>query len=385
MPLFFNHYEQINGICTKTDLIKTLQKYYESLEAAVAANYTVFDSTPTSFIISNEKGDKGYLQYERRYKEIQRGGSKNERVPVKHCTKNMWLLKPASLNQGRGIEIYRSCKELYETVLRKKDNQWVVQKYIERPLLYFDRKFDLRVWTLVTGDLQIFYYNEGYMRTSSCMYDSSNKNNFVHLTNQCLQLNSTEYGNFEEGNTVSFKEFEDYLNLMYSEKHGPLCLDQLIVPRMKDLIIDTFLSVETRLNPNKRQNCFELFGFDFLVDEDFRVWLIEVNTNPYLGVPNKYIGELLPKMVNEMFTIVLDPHMPPSLDVENIEDKKFELIYSSVEPKVNQRRPFSFDLCYPIAALTPQIGVKESYTSAKDASKKRVAPMASSISPRRLS
>lgn len=153
MPLFFNHYEQINGICAKTDLIKTLQRYYENLEEAVAANYTVFDSTPTSFIVSSEKGDKGYLHYERRYKEIQRGGSKNERVPVKHCTKNMWLLKPASLNQGRGIEIYRSCKELYETVLRKKDNQWVVQKYIERPLLYFDRKFDLRVWVLVTGDL----------------------------------------------------------------------------------------------------------------------------------------------------------------------------------------------------------------------------------------
>lgn len=120
-------------------------------------SYSVFDSTPTSFIIVNERGDKGYLQFERRYKELQRGGggTKNERVPVKHCTHNMWLLKPASLNQGRGIEIYRSCKDLYETVLRKSNQhqQWVVQKYIERPLLYFDRKFDLRVWVLATGDL----------------------------------------------------------------------------------------------------------------------------------------------------------------------------------------------------------------------------------------
>lgn len=152
------------------------------------------------------------------------------------------------------------------------------------------------------------------MRTSSCMYDSSNKNNFVHLTNQCLQLNSAEYGNFEEGNTVSFEEFEEYLNLMHGEKHATtsLCLDTLIVPRMKDLILDTLLSVENRINPNSRKNCFELFGFDFLVDEDFRVWLIEVNTNPYLGVPNKQIGALLPKMLNEMFTIVLDPHFPPA-------------------------------------------------------------------------
>lgn len=71
-------------------------------------------------------------------------------------------------------------------------------------------------------------------------------------------------------------------------------MNELIVPRMKDLIIDTMLSVKDKLNPNKREGCFELFGFDFLVDEDFRVWLIEVNTNPYLGVPNKEIGELLP-------------------------------------------------------------------------------------------
>jgi D-alanine-D-alanine ligase-like ATP-grasp enzyme len=42
----------------------------------------------------------------------------------------------------------------------------------------------------------------------------------------------------------------------------------------------------TQLNPNKREICFELMGFDFLIDDDFRVWLIEVNTNPYFGVLN---------------------------------------------------------------------------------------------------
>lgn len=58
---------------------------------------------------------------------------------------------------------------------------------------------------------------------------------------------------------------------------------------MKNLIIDSYLSTKSKLNPNLRKNCFELFGYDFLIDEDFRIWLIEVNTNPYLGVPNDYI------------------------------------------------------------------------------------------------
>ena len=56
--------------------------------------------------------------------------------------------------------------------------------------------------------------------------------------------------------------------------------------RMKDIMIDCFLASQHLLNPTKRDNNFELMGFDFLIDEDFRVWLIEVNTNPYFGVLN---------------------------------------------------------------------------------------------------
>lgn len=81
--------------------------------------------------------------------------------------------------------------------------------------------------------------------------------------------------------------------------------------RIKDLIIDTILAVKNQLNPNKRKHCFELFGYDFLIDEDFRIWLIEVNTNPYFGIPNEYITDLLPKMIDDMTKIVVDPIYPP--------------------------------------------------------------------------
>ena len=72
-------------------------------------------------------------------------------------------------------------------------------------------------------------------------------------------------------------------------------------------MLDVYLSVKKTINPNKRKNSFELFGFDFLIDEDFRVWLIEVNTNPYLGIPNDYIKVLLPNMIDDLLKIVLDP------------------------------------------------------------------------------
>jgi D-alanine-D-alanine ligase-like ATP-grasp enzyme len=61
-----------------------------------------------------------------------------------------------------------------------------------------------------------------------------------------------------------------------------ISVDEHLIPRMKDLIIDTFLAIKSSMNPSKRKNCFELVGYDFMIDEDFRVWLIEVNTNPQL-------------------------------------------------------------------------------------------------------
>lgn len=62
------------------------------------ASYTVFDTTPTTFIISRVSDDDEMHLLMNRYKEIARGGSRKERVPVKHCEQNMWLVKPASLN-----------------------------------------------------------------------------------------------------------------------------------------------------------------------------------------------------------------------------------------------------------------------------------------------
>lgn len=87
------------------------------------------------------------------------------------------------------------------------NSQFVVQKYIERPLLYENRKFDLRLWGLVTTQEQrLFLFSEGYMRTSSHQYDLDKRGDInIHLTNNCLQSqDKVSYGTHEEGNTLSF-------------------------------------------------------------------------------------------------------------------------------------------------------------------------------------
>ena len=66
----------------------------------------------------------------------------------------------------------------------------VIQKYIERPFLIENRKFDIRQWFLVTSwqPLELYIYNEGYCRFSKKEYDLKDLNNkFIHLTNQAIQ------------------------------------------------------------------------------------------------------------------------------------------------------------------------------------------------------
>lgn len=58
---------------------------------------------------------------------------------------------------------------------------------------------------------------------------------------------------------------------------------------MKHIIVKTVDSVKKKLNPDNKKYCFELFGYDFMIDQDFTVWLIEVNTNPCLDESSKIL------------------------------------------------------------------------------------------------
>jgi len=134
---------------------------------------------------------------------------------------------------------------------------------------------------------------------------------------------------------------QNYLDTKFAKLR--LSLDDFFLPRIKDIIIDTFLSAKRTLTHGIKPNTFELFGFDFLIDEDFRVWLLEVNTNPYLGTPNDYLRKLVPEMLSDMLKIVVDPVMPPKVLPDTHRRNDFELVYFDARNtrdgvSINQRR-----------------------------------------------
>ena len=83
-----------------------------------------------------------------------------------------------------------------------------------------------------------------------------------------------------------------------------------IMPQIRKLVTDSYRSVYGKIDPARLHNTFELFGYDFMLDSDFRLYLIEVNTNPCLEMTCPLLARIIPEVLDNTFRIVLDPIFP---------------------------------------------------------------------------
>lgn len=55
---------------------------------------------------------------------------------------------------------------------------------------------------------------------------------------------------------------------------------------------------------------FEIFGYDFMLDENKHLWLIEVNTNPCIELSNSWLKSIIPRMLDDAFKLTIDRMFP---------------------------------------------------------------------------
>ena len=321
----YNKLEFNQHLSNKKGLFKSLKKYYQVL------GKNVFDYIPITFHVKNTENDLDFEEFVESFMEIE-SSKKNL---------NLWIIKPGeNSNRGQGICVAGNLDQIKALVspqidpLSGKLRTYIIQKYIEKPLLIHKRKFDIRCYALVTsinGIIQAYSYADGYLRTTSTEYSTKDiSNNLIHLTNDAIQKYSEEYGKFEDGNKLSYKDFQRYLDFHCSDKKVNFFND--ILPNIKNLIKDSIQSVFLKIDPKKRLHCMEIFGYDFMIDSNFKPWLIEVNTNPCLELSSNYLSTLIPAMLENAFKVVIDPLFPPPVGkhmFESFTENKFELIFHS--------------------------------------------------------
>ena len=181
-------------------------------------------------------------------------------------------------------------------------NEIIVQKYLDNPLLYKNRKFDIRCFVLLESNLNLFFCKEGHLKGSSELYNLNNSNKYIHITNYSLQKNSNNFELYEIGNEMSYKDFKNYL----ITENIPLEKFDLMIEQMKTLIKISFKAVSKKLLREKNILCFEIFGYDFILDNDFKLWILEINNNPGLSISSPVIEKLVPRMMDDAFRLTVD-------------------------------------------------------------------------------
>uniref|UniRef100_A0A7S1SNS3 Tubulin--tyrosine ligase-like protein 9 n=1 Tax=Tetraselmis chuii TaxID=63592 RepID=A0A7S1SNS3_9CHLO len=220
--------------------------------------------------------------------------------------RNVWIAKPGGKSRGRGIALFNDLPALLQYCTPLKGEKWLVQKYIERPLLIMRRKFDLRQWALVSdwNPLTVWFYGECYLRFTADDFDLGDLDIFAHLSNNSVSKYA-QRGRTDEitlaGNMWSVARFKQHLLESYGTE---LVWGEEIVPQMKAIVRQTLTAAQGEVKP--RKNTCQLYGYDFMIDDNYKVWLLEINSSPTMEPSTEIAARLCAEVQEDIVKVVVD-------------------------------------------------------------------------------
>ncbi|XP_063247857.1 LOW QUALITY PROTEIN: uncharacterized protein LOC134547639 [Prinia subflava] len=239
---------------------------------------------------------------------------------------NIWILKPSAKSRGRGIVCATRLEEVLElaqspTGSSSRRCEWVVQKYVERPLTIFNTKFDIRQWFVVTDwkPLTAWFYRDCYLRFCSSSFSLCHLEPARHLCNVSIQK---RYKRLQPDPRLppdkiwSNTQFQAHLAQLGQADSW----QRVIVPGMKAAILNALRCA--REHVGSRKGSFELFGADFLIGKDFQPWLLEINSCPTMSPSSAVTRRLCANVQRDTLRLVLDRKDNPTCSIG-----AFELLY----------------------------------------------------------
>eukprot|EP00347_Sterkiella_histriomuscorum_P013399 403364853 len=307
-----NQTQKINHFPNSTELTKKDRMAFNIRKMQNKYSRTYFNFIPETFILPDQfqEFQESFELQEARIRSVyqstqgQGEGSLNQK-PIR---KNYWIVKPPSSSRGRGIFIIDNLSQV------PRHENLVISRYIDNPLLLFGHKFDLRIYVVVTSydPLRIYLYREGLVRFASEKYDITKFNDetkYSHLTNYSINKNNENFvqnenadeddSGFKWSFSALCEHFQDQgidVNLMWS--------------KIYDVIIKSSLSIDDHVNSQirksqvNRNNCYELFGYDIILDNNLNPWLLEVNLSPSLAFESPLDLKIKGNLLKDTFNLI---------------------------------------------------------------------------------
>ena len=178
----------------------------------------------------------------------------------------------------------------------------VLQEYVQPPMLIGRRKFDVRCFCMVASvrPTLILRHELFYLRRSCEPFDLGDLGRRgAHLTNICVQKH---HPNFGEDCVWDGVQLDHFLR----QRGGPASLES-INAAIDSLMTLCLQAVLPQLS--ERRGCFQLLGFDVLLDSAGAVSLLEINRNPDLQAHTRTLYRLLPQLVDDTLQVAIEVNL----------------------------------------------------------------------------
>jgi len=214
-----------------------------------------------------------------------------------------WILKPSTANKAAGIQILHVYEQLVDECWSEPDiREWVLQRYISSPLLLRKRKFHIRAYVLAVSAIRV-YLNRGYLALSAgTRYRKTDTSDYKsHLTNTAFQ--DCADPNFDERKCIFSWSESDIIPLLLRDgtcRTQEEAMDKISKVNfdMENITAELFRAYENEFSVfAPLENCFEHFGFDFMVDDQWKVYLLEVNPGPDFKQTGKRLRGIVDRLM----------------------------------------------------------------------------------------
>uniref|UniRef100_A0A8C4ZL20 Tubulin tyrosine ligase-like family, member 7 n=1 Tax=Gadus morhua TaxID=8049 RepID=A0A8C4ZL20_GADMO len=266
-----NHFPGMGEICRKDCLARNMSKM-------IKCQPQEYGFIPKTWIFPAE-----YTQFQNYVKELRRKRKQKT-----------FIVKPANGAMGHGISLIRNCEKL------PAQEHYIVQEYLDKPFLMEGYKFDLRIYILVTScdPLRIYLYDDGLVRMGTEKYHAPSEANlsqlYMHLTNYSVNKHNENFERDETADKGSKRSIGWFTEFLRANHHdvakfwgdvSELVVKTLIVAEPH--VLHAYRMCRPGQPPGSDSVCFEVLGFDIILDRKLKPWLLEINRAPSFGTDQK--------------------------------------------------------------------------------------------------
>ncbi|XP_034049570.1 tubulin polyglutamylase ttll6 isoform X2 [Thalassophryne amazonica] len=275
-----NHFPGMTEICRKDSLARNMKRMLKLFPK----DYNIF---PKTWCLPAD------------YRDFQ-AYSKKKKAKIFIC-------KPEASSQGKGIFITKSSKDI------QPGEHMICQVYISRPFIIDGYKFDMRIYVLVTScdPFSILMYKEGLARFCTTKYNEPTRGNVddvcMHLSNYSINKHSDNF--VRDDDTGSKRK----LSTLNKQMESICCNTEKLWKDIEDVILKTLISAHPILKHNYHtcfrshttgSACFEILGFDVLLDHRLRPWVLEVNHSPSFTTDSQLDHEVKDALLYDTLVLI---------------------------------------------------------------------------------